>query len=130
MILSGGENVYSTEVEAVLIAHPAVAQVAVFGIPNVLLGELVAAAVVLKPQRSEPLVARGIGGAPAGSVAVEGGSRAAQEVTRELTEWCRRRLAHYKVPSQVRDGVSAHWGAASCSGITFSCASWPIDHQH
>jgi acyl-CoA synthetase (AMP-forming)/AMP-acid ligase II len=37
MILCGGENVYRTEVEAVLIAHPAVAQAAVFGVPNAVL---------------------------------------------------------------------------------------------
>jgi hypothetical protein len=79
-ILCGGENVYSTEVEAVLAAHPAVAQAAVFGIPNVVLGELVAAAVVLKP----------------GQAGTSGG---------QLMAWCRERLAHYKVPSQVGGGV-------------------------
>jgi long-chain acyl-CoA synthetase len=49
MLLVGGENVYSVAVEAVLAAHPAVAQAAVFGVPNPVLGELVAAAVVAKP---------------------------------------------------------------------------------
>ncbi|MCW2778485.1 MAG: fatty-acid--CoA ligase [Frankiales bacterium] len=49
MIVSGGENVYSTEVEQVLAAHPAVAQVAVIGVPHDLYGEAVHAVVVLKP---------------------------------------------------------------------------------
>ena len=50
MLLVGGENVYTTEVEAVLHAHPAVHQAAVFGVPNRVMGELVAAAVTLVPQ--------------------------------------------------------------------------------
>jgi hypothetical protein len=85
MILCGGENVYSTEVEAVLIAHPAVAQAAVFGIPNAVLGELVAAAVVLRAD------AAAAAAAPGGSSAVVG----------EIMEWCRDRLAYYKVPSAI-----------------------------
>jgi acyl-CoA synthetase (AMP-forming)/AMP-acid ligase II len=49
MIVSGGENVYSGEVEAVISQHPAVREVAVFGIPDPKWGELVMACVVLKP---------------------------------------------------------------------------------
>ena len=49
MIVTGGENVYSGEVEAVIAAHPAVREVAVFGIPDRQWGELVAACVALKP---------------------------------------------------------------------------------
>ena len=49
MIVTGGENVYSTEVEQALVAHPAVAQVAVIGIPDQVWGEAVHAVVVLKP---------------------------------------------------------------------------------
>jgi acyl-CoA synthetase (AMP-forming)/AMP-acid ligase II len=41
MMLVGGENVYSAEVEGCLAAHPAVKQAAVFGLPNVTLGQLV-----------------------------------------------------------------------------------------
>jgi long-chain acyl-CoA synthetase len=49
MIISGGENVYSIEVEAVLADHEAVAEVAVFGIPDARWGEAVHAAVTLRP---------------------------------------------------------------------------------
>ena len=48
MIVTGGENVYSGEVEGVIFNHPAVRDVAVFGIPDAKWGELVAACVVLK----------------------------------------------------------------------------------
>jgi acyl-CoA synthetase (AMP-forming)/AMP-acid ligase II len=49
MIVTGGENVYSVEVENALAPHPAVAQVAVIGIPDDRWGEAVHAIVVLKP---------------------------------------------------------------------------------
>jgi long-chain acyl-CoA synthetase len=49
MILRGGFNVYPREIEEVLYAHPAVAEAAVVGIPDPLLGEEVGAAVVVKP---------------------------------------------------------------------------------
>ena len=49
MIVTGGENVYSTEVEQAIAAHPAVAQVAVIGVPDDVWGEAVHAVVVLKP---------------------------------------------------------------------------------
>jgi long-chain acyl-CoA synthetase len=49
MIITGGENVYSAEVENVIASHPAVAACAVFGIPNDEWGESVHAAIVLKP---------------------------------------------------------------------------------
>jgi long-chain acyl-CoA synthetase len=48
MILRGGYNVYPREIEEVLYGHPAVAEVAVIGIPDDKLGEEVGAAVVLK----------------------------------------------------------------------------------
>jgi long-chain acyl-CoA synthetase len=75
MIVTGGENVYSGEVEAVIFDHPAVREVAVFGIPDPHWGELVAACVVLKP-----------------------GMNITAEV---LTAYCRGRLANYKVPRQL-----------------------------
>jgi long-chain acyl-CoA synthetase len=75
MIVTGGENVYSGEVEAVIFAHPAVREVAVFGIPDPQWGELVAACVVLK---------------------------AGMKVTAEaLISHCRERLANYKVPRHL-----------------------------
>ena len=52
MIISGGENVYSTEVEYCIYEHAAVLECAVFGIPDEKWGELVKAVVVLKPSQS------------------------------------------------------------------------------
>lgn len=49
MIISGGENIYSTQVEAAIHQHPAVLESAVFGVPDAEWGEAVKAAVVLKP---------------------------------------------------------------------------------
>lgn len=52
MIISGGENIYSTQVEAAIHQHPAVLESAVFGIPDPVWGEAVKAVVVLKPGMS------------------------------------------------------------------------------
>jgi acyl-CoA synthetase (AMP-forming)/AMP-acid ligase II len=49
MIITGGENVYSREVEEVLYQHPAVSEAAVVGIPDVMWGEKVTAVIVLRP---------------------------------------------------------------------------------
>jgi acyl-CoA synthetase (AMP-forming)/AMP-acid ligase II len=75
MILSGGENVYSVEVEAALYSHPAVLEAAVFGIPHDTLGEQVHAVVVLK----------------------EGKTTAPEE----LALHCRQAIAGYKCPRSV-----------------------------
>jgi long-chain acyl-CoA synthetase len=75
MIVTGGENVYSTEVENVLAAHPAVREVAVIGIPSETWGEAVHAVVVL-----------------------EEGMRATAE---ELIEHAKKFLAGFKVPKSV-----------------------------
>jgi fatty-acyl-CoA synthase len=72
MINSGGEKVYSTEVEHALHEHPAILEVAVFGVPDAEWGEAVRAAVVLRP------------GANADAL--------------ELARHCRERLAGFKVP--------------------------------
>ena len=72
LIVSGGENVYPAEVEAVLRAHPAVAEACVVGVDDAEWGQRVAAAVVLHPQ--------------------------AQASIAELEAFCRQRLAGYKVP--------------------------------
>jgi long-chain acyl-CoA synthetase len=75
MIVTGGENVYSTEVEDVLYRHPAVLEAAVFGVPNERWGEAVHAVVVPRP-----------GTAPTGE---------------ELVAWCRDAIADYKAPKRV-----------------------------
>jgi long-chain acyl-CoA synthetase len=75
MIVTGGENVYSGEVEAVIYQHPAVLEAAVFGIPDRKWGELVAACVVLRP-----------------------GKLLSSD---ELIDHCRGSLANYKVPRRV-----------------------------
>src|SRR5262245_53680489 len=75
MIVTGGENVYSGEVEAVMLEHPAVREVAVFGIPDAQWGELVAATVVR-----------------------EAGQTVGAD---ELIAFCRRTLANYKVPRHI-----------------------------
>jgi long-chain acyl-CoA synthetase len=75
MIVTGGENVYSGEVEAVIYAHPAIREAAVFGIPDPQWGEIVMACVVLKDRHTlseEDLIAH-----------------------------CRRSLANYKIPRRV-----------------------------
>lgn len=48
MIISGGENIYSAEIEAVIIEHPAIAEIAVIGVPNEQWGEIPRAYIVLK----------------------------------------------------------------------------------
>ncbi len=75
MIVSGGENVYSAEVEAVIYQHPSVLEAAVFGIPDPQWGELVMAIVTLKP-----------------------GTTLTAE---ELSTFCKKSLAHYKVPRRI-----------------------------
>jgi acyl-CoA synthetase (AMP-forming)/AMP-acid ligase II len=52
MIISGGENIYSSQVEAAIHQHPAVLESAVFGVPDDQWGEAVKAVVVLKPGTS------------------------------------------------------------------------------
>lgn len=76
MIISGGENIYPSEVESVLAAHPSVRDVAVVGVPHEKWGETVLAVVVLHDGAS------------------------ADETP--LLEWCRGRIAGYKRPQAVR----------------------------
>jgi fatty-acyl-CoA synthase len=75
MIISGGENVYPSEVEALLGSHPMVKDVAVIGVPDTTWGERVHAVIVLHD----------------GAAASSG----------ELVEWCRDRIAGYKRPRSV-----------------------------
>jgi acyl-CoA synthetase (AMP-forming)/AMP-acid ligase II len=76
MIVTGGENVYCTEVEDALYRHPAVLEAAVFGVPHEQWGEAVHAVIVLRPGHDtlEP---------------------------RTLVEFCRERIAHYKAPKTI-----------------------------
>lgn len=75
MIISGGENVYSTEVEQVLYKHPAILEAAVIGIPHPSWGETVAAVIVLKPGK--------------------------QINHEELQQFCRKELAGFKIPRVI-----------------------------
>ncbi|MCW2272061.1 Long-chain-fatty-acid--CoA ligase FadD13 [compost metagenome] len=76
LFIVGGFNCYPAEIEAALIAHPAIAQVAVVGVADERMGEVGCACVVLR----------------------EGEQLQAQE----LIAWSRERMANYKVPRQVR----------------------------
>ena len=75
MIVRGGEKIYPAEVEAAFHQHPALAEIAVFGLPHPTLGEEVAAWVRLRKD-----------------------ARVAPE---ELRAWARARMAHFKVPRHV-----------------------------
>jgi acyl-CoA synthetase (AMP-forming)/AMP-acid ligase II len=77
MIISGGENIYPAEVEAVLAGHPAVADVAVVGRPDATWGEAVHAVIIPAPGQ-------------AGAVSAA-----------DVIGWCRERLAHFKCPKSV-----------------------------
>jgi long-chain acyl-CoA synthetase len=76
LIIRGGLNVYPREVEEVLYAHPAVAEAAVVGRPDAVMGEEVLAHVVLRP--------------------------AASATSGELIAFCETRLARFKCPREVR----------------------------
>jgi fatty-acyl-CoA synthase len=75
IIVSGGENISSLEIEKALVAHPAVYEVAVIPVPDQKWGEVPKALVVLKP------------GAEVGE--------------HELLDFCRSRISHYKVPRSI-----------------------------
>ena len=76
MIISGGENIYPSEVESVLAGHPAVQDVAVIGVPDTKWGEAVLAVVV--PRGDEPH----------------------DHLAEQLTAWCRERMAGFKRPKR------------------------------
>jgi fatty-acyl-CoA synthase len=76
MVIRGGENIYPREIEEFLYTHPAIQDVQVIGVPDPKYGEELMACIILKPG-AEPL--------DAGAVA----------------DFCRGRLAHYKIPRYV-----------------------------
>jgi acyl-CoA synthetase (AMP-forming)/AMP-acid ligase II len=77
MIISGGENIYPAEVEAVLALHPAVASVAVLGRADLTWGEAVHAVIIPVTGKADTVTAE------------------------EIIGWCRDRLAHFKCPKSV-----------------------------
>lgn len=77
MIVTGGENVYSVEVEDVLVSHPSVLEAAVFGVPDPRWGEAVHAVVAVRPGRD-------LAG-----------------LDRDLTSHCRATIAGYKTPKHI-----------------------------
>lgn len=75
MYITGGFNCYPAEIERLMAAHPAIAQVAIVGVPDERMGEVGKAYVVLRPDSSVSADA--------------------------LIKWCREKMANYKVPRQV-----------------------------
>ncbi|TAM90726.1 MAG: acyl-CoA synthetase, partial [Jatrophihabitans sp.] len=78
LIISGGVNVYPAEIEAELVMHPAVADVAVFGVPDEQWGEAIAA--VVQP---------------------EAGIEPSDELTADIRAFAAARLAGYKLPRTI-----------------------------
>ncbi|MEX2625283.1 MAG: acyl-CoA synthetase [Ilumatobacteraceae bacterium] len=90
MIISGGVNIYPQEAENVLVTHPKVLDVAVFGVPNDEFGEEVKAVVQPREMPADP--------------------DAAAELTAELIRFCRSQLADVKCPRSIdfRDELPRH----------------------
>ena len=105
MIVSGGENVYSVEVEAALYAHPAVLEAAVFGVPHDVLGESVHAVVVRKPSHDPSPEA--------------------------LAAHCRTLIAGYKCPRTitVQDEALPKSGAGKILKRELRSAHWQGSHR-
>jgi long-chain acyl-CoA synthetase len=78
MIISGGVNIYPQEIEGVMIHHPDIADVAIFGIPDPEFGQQVKAVVQLRP-----------------------GVAASEELAAQLIAWCRTKMSSLKVPKSV-----------------------------
>jgi len=78
MIISGGVNIYPQEAENILMSHPQVADVAVFGVPNPEFGEEVKAVVQLRDHRD-----------------------ASESLAQTLIEFCREHISHIKCPRSI-----------------------------
>lgn len=76
MVNRGGENVYPVEVENVLHLHPKILDIAVFGLPDPVMGSIVACAIVPKPSTERITI-------------------------KEIQEFCRDHLASYKIPQKI-----------------------------
>ncbi|MEW9677197.1 AMP-binding protein [Lentibacillus sp. L22] len=75
MIISGGENIYSAEIEEVLYTHPDILECAVIGVPDIHWGERVKAYIVMKPEK--------------------------KLTEQEVIAYCKKSLASYKKPKEV-----------------------------
>ena len=76
MIIRGGENIYPAEIEAFLFTHPKIGEASVVGLPDLKLGEIVAAWV--RPAQGQTLTAE------------------------EVRDYCKGRIAHFKIPQHIR----------------------------
>ena len=75
MIITGGENVFSIEIENILYSHPVILEAAVIGVPDVEWGEMVKAFVVLKNK---------------------------ENITEdEIIKYCKGKIANYKIPKSI-----------------------------
>ena len=75
MIITGGENVYSIEIENILYSHPDILEAAVVGLPDEIWGEKIVTAVVLKPGKKKS--------------------------SKNIVDYCKNNLADFKVPKRV-----------------------------
>ena len=101
MIISGGVNIYPQEIEDVLIVHPKVADVAVFGVPNEEIGEEVKAVVQL----------------------ADGRGRTRPSIAAELIDFCREHLAALQVPPLRSTSSTSCRACRRASSTSGSCAT-------
>jgi acyl-CoA synthetase (AMP-forming)/AMP-acid ligase II len=77
MIISGGEHVYPSEVEKVIVTHPSVVECAVIGLQDYKWGESVTAVCILNKEISS------------------------DEFTKDVRQYCENKLARFKIPKQI-----------------------------
>jgi fatty-acyl-CoA synthase len=98
VIISGGDNISTIEVEQVIVQHPAVMECAVIAIPDEKWGERPKAFVILKPNKS------------------------ASEA--EIIAFCRERLAHFKCPAAVEFGFLAKTSTGKIQKFVLRNKEW------